>query len=516
MHYRRQIFGRPDRNREKPMKQYKLNSDKIKLYAIIIAFIVFSYYVFISIKNTKSVESSVNDITTDVMLNGNGEYANGFNHGMVYSIEGKPISYDVEINIGENKQIRHAGIAEFTPLLGMEGFSSGGLINKCNITLHSSARKNNVEMREGNSIQTTFSYKAQSIASSLLKQYFPSDVCSGASLAVVLKDGSVIVAAGSNSYDMSQYNFGDVDSYPKDMCIDKTAENFSIGSSAKTFTSAALIIYDDYVNEEYSLYNPEFADVSFYSHGGYRIENHDWNNPTEYTEVAEDGTMTRYIGLTSALELSSNTYFWRHALNFGLERTFKAIDRLFSVTQPIKTEINTLTVLESNPERYDFLFWGQDWISNEVSVSCLYNSIFSGERYAPFYITSVCTPDGNEVYRANPQKTDTLQFSDKQKNALTDGLSQCFKSYCERIDSSVYGKYSNLIEENRILSKSGTADVIVNEITNHTRVMTLLDENYDVICTATIGVNRATNQCVVNDNILFSIIFNTLESAGIL
>ena len=46
--------------------------------------------------------------------------------------------------------------------------------------------------------------------------------------------------------------------------------------------------------------------------------------------------------------------------------------------------------------------------------------------------------------------------------------------------------------------------------------MTILDEDKDVVCTAVIAVNRATNDCPINDNLLFSILIQTLESADIL
>lgn len=502
------------------MKRYELNWDKIKIYIIIASFIAFGGYVFSTVKKMKSAEPDAPDITTDVLLSGNGEYSNGYTHGSIISIEGKEISCDVDIDIGSYKVTRHAGISEFTPVLGIAGFGSSGLINQCDVTLHSSSRKVNVELREGNSIQTTFSYKAQCVASSLLKQYFSPDVCDGASLAVVLKDGTVIVAAGSNSYSADEFNLNqETGNFPKDMCIDKTVSNYSVGSVAKTFTASALLLNDKYVNKEYSLYNEQFEDLSFFEHGGHTIQNHDHSDTEAYELVVnpENNQMMRHIGLDYAFIYSSNTYFWRHALNFGLDKTFNAINRLFSVTQPIRTEINTLTVLEVDPERYDYLFFGQDWLSNQVVVSCMYNTIFSGEKYNPFYITSVYTPDGAEVYRANPQKTETIPFDDRMKSILSDSLSKCFKSYCENMDTFEYEKYNYLIEDNRILAKSGTADVIEDKITNNTRVMTLLDENHDVICTAAIGVNRAENdKCTVNDDILFSIIFNTLEAAGIL
>lgn len=495
-----------------------MNWNKIKLYLIIAVFAAFGLYVSSTVIKIKSAEPDEPDITTDVILNGNGKFSSGYDHGTVYSIDGKAISHDFDINIGSEKSTRHSGIAEFTPVLGIEGFSSGGVINQCDITLHSSARKANIDLRTGNNIQTTLSYKAQCVASSLLKQYFPSDVCAGASLAVVLKDGSVIVAAGSNGYDACEFNFNDERSYPQDICIDKTTENYAVGSVAKTFTAATLLINDKYVDEEYSLYNQQFADLSFYSHGGYEIVNHDRFNTEAYEKVVnpETNQMMRCIGLDYAFIYSSNTYFWRHALNFGLERTFRAMDKIFSITKPIQTEINTISPVEVDPERLDYFFWGQDFYANPIFLCTMQNFIFSGEKFSPFYITSICTPDNVEVYRANPQKTASMPADDRMKNILEDSLSKCFKSYCQNIDTAVYEKYNKLIEDNRILAKSGTADVITNEITNHTRIMTILDKNHDVICTATIGINRADNQCIVNNNILFSILFNTLEAAGIL
>ena len=489
-------------------KKYKINREKIKLLIFIVFFIALGLYVSIKFKSEK-INVPKTQIETDIMLNGNSEHSNGYDHGIVYSIDGEPISKDYTIN----NMVKHAGIPEFTPIIGMEGF--GGLINQCDITLHSSARKENIDSRTGNNIQTTLSYKAQCIASSLLKEYFPSEVCDGASLAVVLKDGSVLVAAGSNSYSVDEFGY---DNYPNDMCIDKTAENYDVGSVAKTITAATLLMNDDYVDEEYSLYNERFEDLSFYIHGGNRIENHDYCLPEAYEKViGSDNQMARYIGLDEAFVYSSNTYFWRHALNFGLEQTFKAMDNIFEINKSIKTEINTINSIQIDPERLDYFFWGQDFNASPVLLCSMYNFIFSGEKFSPFYITSVCTPDNHEIYRATPQKTASMSQNEKMKNILEDSLSKCLKSYCQNIDKNVWEKYSNLIEEGRIIAKSGTADVITNEIINHTRVITILDENHDVICTATIAVNRAKNKYnTANDNILFNILFNTLEAAGIL
>lgn len=496
------------------MEKYKLNHEKIKLYTIILAFIVLFIYVFASIRNIKSASLDTPDISTDVMLNGNGNFSYGYDHGNVYSIDGKEISYNIKIG----KEERHAGLPGFSSVLGIEGFSDSGLINKCCITLHSSANKANVDLKTGNNIQTTLSYKGQTVASALLEEYFPQEICEGAELAVVLKDGTVIVAAGSNGYDVSKYDFSDISKIPQDMCIDRTATTFAIGSVAKVFTGATLLANDKSINNEYSLYNENFEDFSFYSHGGVEIGNHDRSVESAYESVYNENTgqMIRHIDLVKAYILSSNVYFWRHALNFGLDRTYKAMDKLFFVSQPVRTEINTLIPLEADPERYDYLFWGQNFVSNTVVCSSMVNSIFSGKRYTPFYIASVSTPDNTEIYRATPEPASNFPIDDKAKNMLISSLSDCFRSYCQNMDYSVYEKYTDLINDNRILSKSGTADVIENEIVNHTRIITILDENHNTVCTATIGVNRASNKCNASNNVLYSIIFSTLEATGIL
>ena len=499
------------------MKQYRLNFEKIKIYVIIIAFLALGLYVFNTLKNfSSSANEKKADTSADIVLNGNGEYSNGYDHGTVYSIDGQAISADTEITAGENKYMRHCGIPEFTPVLGIEGFGENGLINKLDITLHSSAKKANIDKRKGNNIQTTFSYNGQITASSLLKYYFPLSICDGgASLAIVLKDGTVIVAAGSNAYQADFFDLND-EKTPEDICVDKSAENYAVGSVAKGITSATLLLNDKNISDrEYSLYNPQFEDVSFFSHGGHTIHNHDCYISAAYETVSDDGVLIRRIGLNQALVCSSNTYFWRHALNFGLDRTFNAMDEIFGITAPIRTEINTLNPVEVEKDRLDYFFWGQDFNTSPVRLCSMYNFALSGEKYSPFYITSVRTPDDVEVYRAKPQPTKTFK-DDNMKKFLREGLAKCFKSYSQYMDFSVYGAYTQLIDDNRILSKSGTADVIENEITNHSRILTVLDENHDVVCTACIAVKRATNKCTVNDNILFDIMFKTLEASGIL
>lgn len=496
------------------MKQYRLNFNTIKIYLIVLAFLFLGAYIFSSVKKVR-LSAEETDTTSDIMVGGTGEYSVGYNHGNIYSIDGQPISEDMKVIVDGEEQTRHCGIPEFTPVLGIEGFIGNGLINKCEVTLHSSASKPNIEARTGNSIQTTFSYNGQCVASSLLKENFPLSVCDGASVAVVLKDGTVLVGAGSNGYEAGEFDLNDEKNFPKDICNDKTASNYAVGSVAKVLTAVTLLLNDKYIGSEYSLYNEHFIDVSSFSHGGHIINNHDCYNAGAYELLNSEGIMTRYTGLCEALVNSSNTYFWRHALNFGLEKTFNAMDEIFEISKPRRTEINTLSPVEVEKERLDYFFWGQDFSASPVTLCSMYNFAVSGEKFSPFYITSVYTPDNKEVFRKKPEIEKT--FSDeKMKKILTDSLAECFRSYCNYIDPYVYEPYSELIKDNRILAKSGTADVIENELTNHTRVMTILDENHDVVCTACIAVNRATNKCTVNDNILFNILFTTLEASGIL
>ena len=503
---------------------YELNGKKIKLFALLLFLVVLIYLVFNNIKKiTEETPKNVDTISqNDLVLKGNGEASSGFDHGSVYSIDGIEISTNCEITVDDpeteevEKQVRFCSIPEFTSVLGIEGFGENGILNQCYTTLHSTAREANIEAKRGNDIQTTFSSKGQLVASKLLRQNFPDTLCDGASIVIVLKDGTVLVAAGSNFFAADEFNLYDAELFPRTLCIDLTAENLCIGSSAKGITAATFLLNNECFDKEYSLYNNEFEDLSFFTHSGTTISNHDYWYPQNYQNIIDSNTnlMSRKIGLEQALVFSSNTYFWRHALDFGLKNSYNKMNEIFNISEPIKTEIKTIPAVSVERDRLDYFFWGQDMSVSTVKLASMYNYAISGEYYEPYYITGVATPDGEYVYKAKPEKI--ASFNSKKTEILKDSLSECFKSYCNNMWESTYSSYSNLIEDGRILAKSGTAEVITNEITNHTRTMTVLDEDKNVVCTAVIAVNRATNECPINDNLLFSLLIQSLEASEIL
>lgn len=449
----------------------------------------------------------------EALLGTNGVSSAGFNHGNIYSIDGVKITEDVEY-YGNEYQCAADG---FSSVLGAENV--GGMINTCFDTLHSTANKVNVDMKTGNNIVTTFHYKGQTRAVQLLKNNYSFNDCNSASVSVVLKDGTILVAAGINSYKPNEINFTNL---PKDFCIDQTVSNYKLGSVAKPVTSRTLLENDKYVrkiNEEDSLRNEKYKDLSVFTSGTVTIRNHDCDIEKNYEETDPvTGVRTRKISLPEALMYSSNTYFWRHAMTLGLDRTYKLENKLFNIGVPIQTEINTIKAVEVDDNRLDYFFWGQDFNCSTTRICEIYNHIISGEAYVPFYVTAVTLPDDQLIYKAVPKKVKSLDLDIEDNDLLRNSLSQCFEFYCKNIDS-IYNneKYKKLIENKRLLAKSGTADVDLDYgITNNTRVLTVLDDKDDVVCTASILVERAKHDAAVNDLIMFSILFEVLEATGII
>ena len=170
-----------------------------------------------------------------------------------------------------------------------------------------------------------------------------------------------------------------------------------------------LLLKNNLLSEEDSLYNNEYTDVSCYqSADGTVIRNWDWLINANYDTMLENGIMTRYSSLFDALRNSSNTYFWRHALALGLEESYAYENELFAIASPIVTDINTLDGISKN--RLNYFFWGQDFSSSPVRLCQLYNHVLSGEAYTPFYIASVRLPDNTEIYRAEPEPRKELNF----------------------------------------------------------------------------------------------------------
>lgn len=442
--------------------------------------------------------------TLEMMIGNKGLSSAGFDHGDIYSIDGKLISENIN-----GKQCASYG---FSSVLGVEDMS--GIIFNCYDTLHSSADKINVNMKKGNNIVTTIMYKPQMVATRLLKENFSFDTCSSAEVCIMLRDGAILTAAGLNEYDLSSVDFNNP---PKDLFNDYTTTNYKVGSVAKAITARMLLLNDDKLSSDDSLYNERYLDYSAYQANGVKITNWDYLIPQNYEETLADGeSMTRYVSLPKALCLSSNTYFWRHAMSFGLERAYKEECKLFGINMPIITDVNTIPPVDSDI-RLDYYFWGQDMQCSVVRLCQIFNHILSSEAATPFYISAVYHPDDTLVYKAYPRMKKDLDFKMQKKDILKKGLVACFKTYCQNMPESVYSQFSALIENDRLLAKSGTADVDETlGLTNNTRMLTVLDENHEVICTACILAERCTPNAEISDYKMFSILFQTLEAAGIL
>lgn len=478
---------------------------------IITAFAVFCIVAFAGL--VKPVETKIS--TLEKMAGTKGEMSEGYNHGEVFSIDGQKIASDVTGTVknedgNEWEQTIHCADYGFSSIIGADG--RGGLIKSCHQTLQSSANKVNRKYSTGNSIITTLSYNGQRRASELLSENFSDDVCDSASVCVVLRDGAVLVAAGLNEYETSAF----FESTPPDsLYIDYTAMNMPVGSVAKAITARMLLLKNNLLSEEDSLYNNEYTDVSHYqSADGTTIHNWDWQIPEQYEQFLENGVMIRYSSLSDALRNSSNTYFWRHALALGLEESYAYENELFAIASPIVTDINTLDKTEK--KRLDYFFWGQDYNSSPTRLCQIYNHVLSGEAYTPFYIASVRLPDNTEIYRAEPKSRKELNFKVAKDDILKEGLCECFEYYAQGIDSSILSEYQNMIDNRQFLAKSGTADKDEKSgTTNNTRILTALDENHEVVASACILVENAVPGAV-NDNIMFSILFGTLEAAGVI
>lgn len=463
--------------------------------------------------NTETNRSVLSEI-----INLSGEVSEGFNHGTIYSIEGIPISQDVRFEytneVGDvNEGVRHCALPAFTPVIGVSGVN--GMISKCDDVLCSAAYKSNIMARTGDDIQTTLSYDGQIRATELLDAYFPQSMCESATVSVVLQDGAVLVAAGNNSYSYSDVFY--YDRKPEHFAVDYTTENIAVGSVAKALTGRALLLNNDKLSKEDSLFNDKYKDLSFFKVENYTIHNWDYSNPDCYTEQvsSEDNLMARYVSFEDALKYSSNTYFLRHTLAFGFQKTFDEMDRIYQMTSDVDTEIYTLPGIEC--ERLAFFFWGQDFKINPIRLCSMYNHALSSKAYTPFYVTSVNTPDGELLYKAVPDMREDLSFDIEKSDKLKEALSECFEYYSSNISEDITAKYSELIKEKRLLAKSGTAEVDeLNHINNNTRVLTVLDEKKNVVATACILVEKPDAQCLVNDNILFTILFQTLEVSGVL
>lgn len=489
---------------------YSKKISTIFLSTIITGFAMICMVYFI--KYIKPPETEISAL--EKVVGTDGEMSEGYNHGEIYSIDGQKIASDITGTIKNEEDIEweqsiFCADYGFSSVLGANG--RGGLINSCHQTLQSSAKKANRKYSTGNSIITTLSYNGQLKATELLAENFSTDICSSASVCVVLRDGAVLVAAGLNEYEPTEFFESDTHN---DIYIDYTAINMPVGSVAKTVTARMLLLEDNLLSEENSLYNNEYVDLSWYQSGNTKIRNWDYQISEQYENMREDGVMERITSLSGALVNSSNTYFWRHSLALGLEESYAYENELFAIASPIITDINVLSAINKN--RLDYLFWGQDFSTSAIRLTQLYNHVLSGEAYTPFYVASVTLPDGKEIYHAEPEPRKDLNFKVKNNDILKNALSDCFDYYSIGIDENILVKYQDKIENHQFLAKSGTADKDETKgTTNNTRMLTILDENHELIASACILVENAVPGAV-NDNTMFSILFGTLEATGVI
>lgn len=491
--------------------------------------------------------------------------------GMVYSLDGQPIAVREKVTPGkdggkeiksESKQSLNAK-DEYLSIIGRKG--SGGLIYKCDDILFSNAQWINRKEREGDSIVTTLSDKAMKAAYEELKKYPASNndpSANQASITVVLRDGSVICAAGNNVEDKK--------------FVDYTAEASAKGSVWKVPTTRYLLLNNDRIkakNEAYSLDEKypadkdKFKDIPTYMiDGSTTIGNWDDESAGRYDhsyvfdlkehknviyqkdkfnyEQDENGNpIIPYdpVDLKEALGNSSNTFILRHVELLGLPdgvdipffnhssssfvKPFEEMNNMFALDKKIATEINTLQAVPPKDDsgkpdisRYPYWFFGQDAVISSVQLCSTLNHVFTGEFYKPFYVAKVMHPDGEVTYTAEPKKDERFSFDvNLKKDPLKEALNYCFKGYVEdkRVPKEIQNELAPLVESGRILAKSGTAQVdVANKTYNNTLVLTVLDEKCEnVIASACFALNNAGK--VSNDKKIISLI-NVLKAAEIL
>lgn len=436
-----------------------------------------------------------------------GRTSAGYTAGAVYSADGLKISAE------ENGKIY---AAPGFPLLGSS--SSGGAICRWADVLCSADGKN----REGASIQTTLSYEGQMTAAQLLAEKFPPSVCDSAAVAVLTRDGGILVSAGSNLCDASAYFSEDAAVLEPALC-NYAAEQYQTGSVVKPLMARILLCRGGELAPEWRI-ESSFEDWSFCNiPGGKVIHNHDFADQSAYTSVREDGCMVRYISFADALKKSSNTYFLRHMLALGGGEpmaAYRAFCGLFGSDVPIQTDLCTLPAVSYSPDgkntdasKLYWWFWGQSFYTSCIRLAQLQNHALSGTAYAPFCVSAVYL-DSEKIYEADPMPRADLSFSAGENDTLKNAMADCFGSY--DIAPEVLAPYRKYLRGRRFLGKSGTADTNqeLGRI-NAVRTLTVLDESGDVTCTAVILAHNIRSG-VTNSTELYSILLDTLTAAGVL
>lgn len=470
--------------------------------AVLLPLLIIVRFCFIKPVSGISADTGILALLTDT---GEKEVSAGYDAGGVFSIDGKQIAKTFR---SENGWSKLCGIPGYNGVLGSEG--CGGAVYRWYDVLHSTASPVNRQMRCGNTIQTTLYSTAQEYAAEQLAEHFPESVCADASVCVVLRDGAVLVDAGSNACTQEDY-FSD-EKAPK-IHENYAAIPIQTGSVIKAPMARILQLHDAELPPEWSVYSDTFQDISYYNTAnGICIHNHDYKKPSSY-ELNDHGLYTRNSSLAQALIRSSNTYFLRHMLTLGgnAQRAYQIASDTYGLFEPIETEIATLEPVTCPEERLMYYFWGQNFYCSPIRLCEIYNHALSGDAYTPFFVSTVYLPDQTVIYQADPQPRGGLHFDVQQQDILKDALAQCFTAY--GISDAVTNEYSELIAQKRLLTKSGTAET-ADSRTNAVRVLSVLDENMELTATACIAVHDQKEP--VSQDLLYQILLETLHAAKII
>lgn len=435
----------------------------------------------------------------------------GYDAGEIYSIDGQMIARNMAGNGGWSKL---CGAPCYNGLLGSDG--TAGAIHAWSPILTSANDAVNRSMRKGNSIQMTISDAAQTYAGNALSEAFPSTVCKSAAIAIVLYDGALLCAAGNNAKMQFPDDYFSEDASVLNRAHENSAMNaYAVGSLAKVLLARVLQLQNDSLSEEFSLYSPKFHDVPTVTFES-TIHNFDFESESEYPLKDAAGTSYREVSFSEALQKSSNTYFLRHAAALGTpEEVFALLNQTFDF-RAVQTESFLLNAIECPANRLRYFQFGQDFVTSPVRICQMFNHAISGDAYAVFDVANVMLPNGECIYRAHPMPREDLHFDVAEDDILKAAMADCFASY--HIADAITAPYQEYIINKRFLAKSGTADVTPTTV-NASRMLTVLDEDGQVIASACVLVNRLEKSCPQYQNLnntLFSLLLESCCQAGIL
>lgn len=433
----------------------------------------------------------------------------GYQYGGIYSITGERIASEQEVTVDESQRTIYAANDGYSSVIGSE---NGLMIYDLKNLLLSADSESNRLDRTGNSIITTLHPAGQAVANECLSRY-GKDV--QASITVVLRDGAVLVDTGNNTYSASA--IADPEAHPG-LYLNYNIINIKKGSSFKSVAIAMLINHNEELDPEFSIWNSEFEDVSYIEiPNGSIIHNADYQTPGAYV-TNQNGLYTRPVDLSAALRHSSNTYIVRHVQNLGFSKSYRYMNELYGLNKDIITDTNTISGLDIADERLPWFFFGQDAEISAIRLCHLYNFIFSGEFYKPFYVASVFQPDGSMIYKATPTPSSNYSLDPKDNDILKNALCDCFEAYA----GDKLSRYGDVIWSRRILCKSGTAETETVDAYGHkmkaenrTMMMTVFSQDgAEVLASACVCVNNTTTS--ISNATLCEMLLNTVQAIGLI